>query len=241
MKISGVIENSLSDWPGRLSFVVFSPGCNFRCPFCHNPSLVEDREERLDPADVLRKLHAQNGWVGGVVLSGGEPTLQDGLEDWIGEVKAMGFPIKLDTNGSRPEVLERLLAQRVVDFAAMDIKAAPETGRYARACGDVPALSAVRRSMKMLKDAGIEMEYRTTVVPGLLEASEVPAIARWLGPEACWVIQQFRPGRCLNETYNGLSPFPDQELEMMRASAAGLVARCRIRGGAGSGEKRWAT
>jgi len=241
MRIAGFIENSLSDWPGRLSFVVFSPGCNFRCPFCHNPSLVEDREENLDPAAVARRLKAQNGWVGGVVMSGGEPTLQDDLLEWIEEVKGMGFPVKLDTNGSRPDVLERLLSRDALDSVAMDIKAAPEEMRYARACGDIPALSAIRRSLRLLRGAPIEVEYRTTVVPGLLDPSEVPEIARWLGPEALWVIQQFRPGRCLDKTYNGLSPFREQELETIRAKAAGLVERCLIRGGDSSGEGTWAT
>lgn len=241
MKISGIIENSLSDWPGRMSFVVFTPSCNFRCPFCHNPALVEDREEGLKPAEVARRLEAQKGWVGGVVVSGGEPTLQEGIEEWIGSVKAMGFPVKLDTNGSRPEVLERLLSAGLVDSVAMDVKAAPEEARYSRACGGVPALGAARRSRDLLRRSGLPVEFRTTAVPGLLDSSEVPSLARWLGHKALWVIQQFRPGRCLDKTYDGLKPFRDEELQTMRALAAGEVGQCLIRGGNGSGEKTWAT
>ncbi len=216
MRVVGYTENSLSDWGGRVSWVVFTPGCNFRCPFCHNPSLVEDRETDLDPEQTAARILSRRGWLDGVVVSGGEPTLQQGLAGWLRGLKTAGISLKLDTNGSRPDFLEKMLGEELLDSVSMDIKAAPERSKYNRACGTEADLEKIRRSVELLNGSGVEVEYRTTAVPGLLEEEDVGEIARWLGEGARWVLRDFRPGNCLDGAYNRIRPFSAEQMQRLR-------------------------
>ena len=149
--IRGFIESTLLDWEGKVAAVVFLPGCNFRCGYCHARHLVEPMpsDEAIPLEAVLVSFRRQRGWLDGVVISGGEPTLHPGLLDFIRQFRAKGIAVKLDTNGSRPDVLERLLALGVLDYVAMDVKA-PLDGKYAEVARAPVDLDAIRRSIELL-------------------------------------------------------------------------------------------
>lgn len=177
MNIGGFQPLSLSDFPGRVAAIVFVQGCNFRCPFCHNASLLPMRSDpaSLYPArEVLRRLGQRRSLLDGVVVSGGEPTLQKDLSPFLAEVKALGLQVKLDTNGSRPEVLGELFEARLVDFVAMDIKA-PWKG-YDRLAGVAAPVRAIRTSTRLIAGSGLPHQFRTTVVPSLLTSEDIAQI-----------------------------------------------------------------
>lgn len=167
MLIAGYVPCSLSDYPRLIAAVVFTQGCNWRCPWCHNKGLIplQVREGALAVGDVLDRIEERKGRLDGVVITGGEPTLQEGLADFIRSVKSFGFRVKLDTNGSNPEIVAALLAEHLLDFVAMDIKA-PWEG-YARASGLAVDVSKLQSTVQLLRGAGVAHQLRTTRWPGL--------------------------------------------------------------------------
>lgn len=183
MKIGGIVPFSLCDFPGRVAAVVFTQGCNFRCPYCHNGALIAEEsasEKHVAEEDVLRFLRSRVGALDGVVVSGGEPTLQPDLPQFAREVKAMGYALKLDTNGSHPDVLRILLETRQIDFVAMDLKA--PLHRYVEVAGAAVAPSALRDSIDLIARSQLPHEFRTTVVPALLDDEDLRAIAALVPP-----------------------------------------------------------
>jgi len=163
MRIAGIQKNSLIDFPGLPACVIFTAGCNMDCFYCHNRRLIAGDPELIDTEYVLSFLKKRRGLLEGVVISGGEPTLQPDLADFMEKVKALGFRLKLDTNGGRPDILEKVLP--LTDYAAMDIKA--EDGLYGSVCGG--NAGDVRRSLDILLKSGISFEARTTLYPGMTE------------------------------------------------------------------------
>lgn len=199
MKIGGFQPLSLNDYPGRVAAVVFTRGCNFRCPFCHNPELLDmDAAAPVawSPADVLGELSRRRRLLDGVVISGGEPTLQDDLAQFIGEIRETGLSVKLDTNGSRPEILEHLFSRRLVDAVAMDIKA--PWSRYEELTGCRPPLSRLRRSIKLIAGSGLPHQFRTTVVESLLTSDDLEQIAAMVPCGSPHSRQPFIDGYCLD-------------------------------------------
>ena len=206
MRIGGFLPLSLCDYPGRVAAVVFTRGCNFRCPFCHNGHLLDAADAPDDPAadDVLARLAEFAARLQGVVVSGGEPTLQPGLADFLRRIRALRLAIKLDTNGSRPDVLAALLAERLVDFIAMDIKAPWE--KYPVLAGapcDVPAL---QRSVALIAGSGVPHQFRTTRVMPLLTDADCAAIARQVPAGSPHVFQAFQPGHALEPSLRNAIP-----------------------------------
>lgn len=167
--IKGFLETSFIDWPGKLCAILFLGGCNFRCPFCHNHPLVLAPEtmEAIPFTEILYRLAARKNWLAGVCISGGEPTLSPGLPNLIAQLKAKGWAIKLDTNGSRPEVLEQLLADKLLDMVAMDVKAPLVQEKYERCTGCQVDLTAIQKSINLLQHSTIPHEFRMTIAPGL--------------------------------------------------------------------------
>ena len=192
MELAHLVPTSLLDYPDRVAAVLFTAGCNFRCPFCYNAELVlpeKTRELRLTGVEeVLRVLEERRGFLDGVVITGGEPTLQSGLRGFIREVGRLGLLVKLDTNGSRPEVLEDLLAAGLVDYVAMDVKAPP--ARYSELAGVPADLSAIERSIRLVRERAPDYEFRTTVAPGLV-AEDIREIAALLAGSRRWFLQPF--------------------------------------------------
>ena len=230
--IRGFLPNTLIDWPGRLAAEVFLPGCNLRCPYCHAGGLVRPPAvaETFDIEDILRHLREQVGWLDGVVLSGGEPTIHPELPRLARRFKEAGLPVKLDTNGTNPDLLGELLAQGLVDSVALDVKA-PLDERYRRAAGRAdldPA--AVRRTLSLLREWAGDYELRTTVCPAVLTPEDVLDLAAQVAGAPVLVLQQFRPGHCLEPALNDLEPYPGELLVELAERCRAHVPRTLVRG-----------
>jgi pyruvate formate lyase activating enzyme len=218
MKISGLQKVSLIDYPGRISAVLFTRGCNFRCSYCHNPELVDpDRYgETLSEAEILAFLDRRRGKLDAVTLSGGEPTLQPDLLSFASQIRKFGYLIKVDTNGSRPDVLEKLIAAGLVDYLAMDIKGPLEKYQDIAKCDISP--ETIRQSIGIILSSGVEYEFRTTVVKSLFKTGDISRIAALVKTARLFVLQGFVPSKALDRRLLEEAPFPRDELEQIRQS-----------------------
>jgi pyruvate formate lyase activating enzyme len=195
------------DWPGRIAATVFVSGCPFRCPYCHNPDLISATTAG-DAAPIIELLAARRGWLDGIVITGGEPTADSGLIDFVAAVRETGLPVKLDTNGSNPEVLASILSGGLVEMVALDIKTVPE--RYDALTGAHGSAQTVAESVRLIIESGVRHEFRTTAWPGALTIADFPRIAAAIADGERYVIQQFRPERTLDPTAADVLPFsPD--------------------------------
>ena len=220
--IKGFLETSFLDWPGRLAAVIFLGGCNFRCPFCHNAELV--LSPHLVPAialdSILRRLRELRGWVDGVVVSGGEPTLSPRLPELLGRVRAEGFDVKLDTNGSCPDVLARLTARGLVQAFDMDIKAPLEPALYAALAGVPVRLELIRASIDLIRFSGLPHRFRTTYVPGLLDHPAIARLRAAIPVGSSHLLQGFNPQRVLDPSLRSVAAPTAEELLLLGGSAA---------------------
>ncbi len=219
LEIKGFLETSFVDWPGKVSSVLFLPSCNLRCQYCHNHSLVLHPEQyRTFPLrTILHRLISFRGWIDGVCITGGEPTLQEGLSPLIQTLKRRGFLVKLDTNGSRPELLEKLIAKREVDFISMDIKAPLCASDYSRVAGVPVDLERIWRSIQVLKRGDVEYQFRTTVVPGLHSTGDIRKLGMQLEAGSRWVLQNFNPENPMDPSLKDVRPYsPDRLKELER-------------------------
>lgn len=230
MGIKGFQGTSLLDFPGRIASLIFFGGCNLRCPYCHNPALVLEPQTLPDlPLDlVLDDLAERRGFIDGVVVTGGEPTLAAGLLPLLHGVRALGLLIKLDTNGLAPQVLQRVLADELVDFIACDLKTAPT--RYPELGCQQTQLAAVAESLALLLSARVPVEFRTTCMPGLVEAADIEAMGRTIAGGRDWVLQQFVPSHAMEPDCQTLAPHSAETLQGFAALARNHVAKVRLRG-----------
>lgn len=201
MLIGGYLPVSLCDWPGTVAAVVFTVGCDYRCPWCHNGGLLGavPADPPVPEAEVLEKLMTRRGKLGGVVVTGGEPTLQPDLADFCAKLKQLGFGVKLDTNGTRPGVVEKLFAAKLVDFVAMDIKA--PWAKYPLLTGTTPAachVEDVKRTMALIAASGLPHQFRTTKVDPLLSAADYAAIRAQIPAGSPYVTQPFIAANALD-------------------------------------------
>ena len=229
MQIKGLVKTSIVDYPGKIATVVFVGGCSFRCPYCHNADLVlrPDSLPDIEVGEVLRLLAERRGFVDGVVITGGEPTLQADL-DFIQEVKALGFAVKLDTNGYHPHSLQRLLQEGLLDYVAMDAKGPLE--KYPLVAGRRIDTKRIENSIQLVLSSEIEHEFRTTVVPGMVVVEDVDALAQSIAGARQYVLQQFRPSLTLAPQFTTMDPYPAAVLEEMADAARRWVANVSIRG-----------
>lgn len=215
MQIKGFLETSFVDWTGKICSVVFTPGCNFRCPFCHNHELVLEphRFETIPEEHVLDRLNTFRGWIDGVCITGGEPTLQPDLKDFMRRLKKIGVEVKLDSNGARPEVLAKLAEEGLVDYVAMDVKGPLNHIDYSRASGVPIQLDAVLQSIAFLKRGLVAYEFRTTVVPGLHGEREISAMADYLDGSSLWRLQDYNPQNALDESLRSCEPYSSDQMK----------------------------
>ena len=229
MNICGLQKLSMVDYPGKLAATVFTGGCNLRCPFCHNALLVTRLSEspRLDTEEVLRFLKSRKGLLDAVVLSGGEPLLQPDAADFLAAVKDMGYLVKLDTNGCYPKALGDILNRNLVDYVAMDVKNSKE--KYAATVG-IPGfdITGVEESIRIIRQSGIDYEFRTTAVRQLHTAEDFAAIGRWLQGSKNYYIQNFVDSG--NLIGSNMSGFSKEELEVFADSLTGDFEFISIRG-----------
>lgn len=229
MLIKGVQKTTLIDYPGKIASIVFLAGCNFRCPYCQNPSLIRGYEElpTIPEEEVIEFLRGRLKWLDGVCVTGGEPTLHRDLAGFLSRVKEEGLEVKLDTNGSNPGMLERLLDSELLDYVAMDIKAPPR--KYQEVVRAEVDLELIQRSVDLLCSGSVEYEFRTTVVPGLIGEPEIKEIASWLRGAKRYYLQQFRPHVTLDETFREVAPYKPEELRSLAALASRSFHLCEVR------------
>ena len=196
----GYLPASFLDWEAHICAVIFCLGCNFRCPWCHNGELALGRGERLDLAQILADIKRRAAFLDGVVISGGEPTLQPGLPELARAINALGLPVKLDTNGSCPEVIEKLLNEGLAEHIAMDVKAPLDAASYERLAGTRVDVEKIRASIELVKRRAPSYEFRTTYVPALHSREDLLALRETLRGEP-WRVQCFKPNNCLDEKF----------------------------------------
>lgn len=228
MRIQGFQKLTLLDYPGKVACILFTEGCNFRCPFCHNAALVShvDPSARLCEEDVLRQLEKRRGILDGVCITGGEPLLQKGLEELLTRIKAMGYSVKLDTNGTFPDRLRALVEAGLVDYVAMDVKNRRE--KYAQTAGlSTLALQDIEKSLAFLLAGKIPFELRTTVTAELHTVEDIAAIAEWIKGAPAYYLQNFVDSGDL--VGQGMSPVPKETLAAMQAAAEARGVPTRVR------------
>lgn len=229
MKISGLQKLTLLDYPEKAACTVFTCGCNFRCPFCHNASLVTHTEDAgvIEKEEVLKFLKKRQGLLDGVCVTGGEPLLWDDLDGFLAEIKALGYLIKLDTNGSSPERLKRLFQDGLIDYVAMDIKNSKE--RYGETIGisgyDV---SRVEESARWLLEGHLPYEFRTTIVREFHEKDDIHRIGEWLSGAERYYLQKFEDSEDVIDT--GLHSHSDEWMQEAAGIAAKYMKNVYLRG-----------
>ena len=232
MYIGGLQKNSMIDYPGKLSSVIFFSGCNFDCPYCHNPDLVRPPApcpNDLNSGEIFNFLDQRRGFLDGVVISGGEPTLQNNLVNFCRKIKELDFPIKLDTNGSRPQVLQYLIAEDLVDYIAMDLKTDPmlySAFIHPNGCPD-----SIFASVEIIMESGIDYEFRTTCVKPIVTLRAIERISVLIHGAKLYALQRFRNNQVLHPEFfkDSDDEYSDAELGQMRDVAAQWVLKCIIR------------
>jgi len=228
--IAGYHPTTLIDWPGRLAAVVFLPKCNLRCRFCHAGPLLGSPAETIPLEAVLEHLASREGWLDGVVICGGEPTTWPTLPELCLKFRGAGLAVKLDTNGTHPDRLEGLLAAKLIDAVAMDLKA-PLDERYQEVCGaEAVDLGAIERSVDLLMAGRVEYEFRTTVCPVFHGEAEIRAMGERIAGARRWVLQPFEPAYALDAALRMVRPYDLPTMEALAATGRQYVARCSVRG-----------
>lgn len=252
MKICGLQKTTLIDYPGHVAATVFLAGCNFRCPWCYSKELVLPeliaRQPQIPETEVLEFLKEKQGLLEGVVICGGEPTLHPDLPQFCRKTKDLGFLIKLDSNGSNPQMIKELIDKKLIDYVAMDIKLPKE--RYATLFagadrGWTPAdltgvgplsirVDDVEKSIKILKNGEIDFEFRTTVAPGVHTPDDLGRMAKWIGQDIPgrspkYFLQNFKPGRNIDPEFEKLKPFDDEFFTAALARIKPYVPFVRVR------------
>ncbi len=217
MLIGGLEKLTLLDYPGKIAATLFTLGCDFRCPFCQNPELVDlnkiGKQPLIKEEVFFNFLKSRRGLLDGVCLTGGEPLIQPDLIDFIKKIKQEEFLVKLDTNGSQPEILKNLFQENLLDFVAMDIKNSPE--KYAQTAGRQVDFKNISQSIELIRNSGIDYEFRTTAAPNLIDRKEIKKIGQWLEGAKSFALQQFRAEKTLNKSWQKIKPYSEKELKEM--------------------------
>jgi len=225
MKIGGLQKLTLIDYPGKLAATVFLFGCNFRCPWCYSSELVlpEKKQPEISEKEVIDFLKERQDLIEGVVICGGEPTINKDLEKFIKKIKKLGFLVKLDTNGSNPKALKELI--KIVDYVAMDVKLPKD--KYLKVLGIKP--DNIDKSIKILKESKIDYEFRTTVVPDILDKKDILKIAKWISGAKKYYLQNFRPEKTLDPKFEKKKPHPDEYLANIKKTISPFFKICKVR------------
>ena len=227
--IAGYHPTTLIDWPGRLAAIVFLPQCNLRCRFCHASSMLAPPDEEIPLDGILAHMAERNGWLDGVVICGGEPTVWPTLASLCETFRSRGLAVKLDTNGTHPDRLAELLRAGLVNAVAMDLKA-PLDYRYPQVCGDATDVRAIERSVDLLMAGRVEYEFRTTVCPAFLGEEEIHAMGRRIAGARRWVLQRFDPTHALDPALRMVQPYNMATMEHLATLGRRYVPRCVVRG-----------
>lgn len=227
--IYGLLKTTLLDYSGHLASTIFLGHCNFNCPFCHNATLIGKTisDPLISEEEVFSHLRKRKAVLEGVCITGGEPTLYKGLPEFIDTIKSMGYLIKLDTNGTNPDMLRDLIKTKQIDYVAMDIKNCKEEYERTSGCKGL-ILSLVEQSVDLLKSGTIPYEFRTTVVKELHSLDDMRKIGQWLAGPSSYYLQNFKDSDHVMKP--GLHPFSNEELEEMKEVVLPYLPNTRIRG-----------
>ncbi|MCW9049767.1 MAG: anaerobic ribonucleoside-triphosphate reductase activating protein [Deltaproteobacteria bacterium] len=230
MRIKGFQGTSLLDFPGRVASLVFTGGCNLTCPYCHNAGLVLDPDAYPDYPleELLADLKKREGFIDGVVVSGGEPTIDAGLPAFLSLLKERGLQVKLDSNGLAPEVIADLLDRGLVDYVAVDIKTS--LGRYGELHTMPVKTEVLSRTVQLLKNATVEAEFRTTCIPHLVSETEIDEMGALLKGAPLWVLQQYVPAHAMIEEWQEYNVYRPEQLYELSRRAERYVERVEVRG-----------
>lgn len=233
LEIKGFVETSFLDWDGKVVSALFVPFCNFRCPFCHNLGLTDNSQqyETISCDRIERYLLEHRDFIDGICLTGGEPALHKGrgLVEFLRKIKDNGFEIKFDSNGTDPDLLEELSRGRLVDYFAVDVKA-PLDERYYKLAGVETDLEKIGRSLEVVRNSGVGYEFRTTVVPTLLDGKDLLDIAGTIAGAEKFVLQRFVPANCRDRALRNVKAYTREELGGMVEACKKFVDNTRLRG-----------
>jgi len=229
MIISGLVKFSLNDYPGKTSAVVFTRGCNFRCRYCHNPELVlpEKYAPEISQNDIFSFLETRRGKLDAVCVTGGEPTQHADLPEFLQKIKKMGFLVKLDSNGTRPEVLEKIIEKKLVDYVAMDIKAPFE--KYQDITRVAAAPEKLKKSVQIILDSGVPHEFRTTIVKSLTSFDDLRKIAQSIKGAQNYFLQRFVATKLNDETLMNATSYSEGDLNELASELQTFVKHCGVR------------
>lgn len=227
MKLGGLQHCSLIDYPGKISAIIFTVGCNFRCPYCHNPELVDETAVLVSEEEFFSFLERRKNILDAVTITGGEPTMHDDLIPFIQKIKKLGFLVKLDTNGTRPDVIERVQNDALVDYLAMDIKS--PLSLYEKITSRPVDTDAIRKSIELLKTGVIPYEFRTTVVKSLLTFEDIEQIGKDIEGAQTYYLQKFVSTKTLNPAFIRKTTYSDEEFDRMQRIMSEFVHECYIR------------
>ncbi len=232
MEIKGFVEVSFVDWDGKVASVIFLPGCNFRCPMCHNFRLVLNpgEFESVSLERILEFIARRKEFIDGVVVTGGEPTMHADLPNLCRAIKSAGLSVKLDTNGYSPSTLRRLINEKLIDYVAMDIKSAVVKEKYDVATGSDVDVAKIKESIEILMKSGIDYEFRTTVVPSINDVEDIRQIARSISGARKFVLQYFRPSGSMDSALRKTKPASKEEMDAILDAARVHVPNTIMRG-----------
>lgn len=229
MIIGGFQRFSLIDYPGKICAIIFTQGCNFRCPYCHNPELINPNVSKniISKEEVLSFLKKRKGKLDAVEITGGEPTVQEGLVELLREVKDIGYLVKLDSNGSHPEVIEKVIKLKIADYLAMDVKAPLE--KYPEVtCSNVD-ISGITRSIELVKNSGLGYEFRTTIVKSQLRKENIIEIGKLIKGAKLYILQKFVSSKALSSKFLDETTYSDEEFQYLKDTLESYVDKCLVR------------
>lgn len=232
MKIAGFIRTTLLDWDGKVACIIYLANCNFKCPYCHNKEIIlnSDKIDGLDEENIFNYIRENSSFLDGVVISGGEPTINKDLPKLIKKLKEMGMEIKLDTNGYNPDVLDDLIGARYIDKIAMDIKAPLTEEKYSAVTGVHINPEILKKSIKTIMNSNIDYEFRTTCTPIFIKTEDIDEIGKDINGAKNYNLQQFRPKICLDSRLEHISPYKESIMRQMAKIAGKYAKNVKIRG-----------
>ena len=231
MILGGLQKLSLIDYPGRIAATVFLCGCNFRCPFCYSSELVLPEkiknQPRIPKKDFFDFLEKRKELLEGVVICGGEPTINKDLPQFCRKIKKLGYLVKLDTNGSNPEILKKLIEKKLIDYVAMDIKAPKR--KYSQAAGKKVDVNKIQNSIDILKENKVDYEFRTTIIPAVQTKEDLIEMAKWIKGAKKYYLQNFRAEKTIDPEFEKVKPYPDKYILDIVKKISPFFEICELR------------
>ena len=229
MLIKGFQKLTLLDYPGQVAATIFVGGCNFNCSYCYNTDLVVNSNSMrtIPEEEIFKELEKRKKMLDGVVICGGEPTIYSNLREFIEKIKKLGFLVKLDTNGSNPEMIKKLIDEKLIDYVALDIKGPKE--RYNEFVGKKVDVKKIQESIDILKEGRVDYEFRSTIVPTLHTKEDVIEMAKWIRGTKRYYLQNFRPEKTIDPKFEKIKPYPQEYLLKIQKAIAPFFEICQVR------------